>query len=593
MIETYKSKKDKNNEIQKEPKKKDSKNRRRKRHSQKEAKKDKNNEIQVNDRKSQRRKTAKTEGVKGIAKKETKKDKHNAIQVMSFSDITDCKWTVNLQKNPQSWYSPNAWSGYNLPTGSIPADVRLKGDPTKDQKLDLSVDTPLKTYNLQLERYNGQILHEDVKVLSVSVDASGKTVFTEQYKPVSKKDPSKYQVDLQAKAKSMNFYHDVNSGTFLNIKAQKKGSADEPHAYVEGVLYDELFVAPPDAVKRHKRELHPVKHTIWKHDEASDKGLFHFDTVKVPEVVELMHADKYKSEKHHRIHKRQYRNPPRIEPELLLFIDFALYQEFQGESNELLEYLLHFWHAVNWKYLTIALAGRWPVVDIKIREIGVFKEPNAQPFIESTRIHRGSKLFSLYDAMDSLQKWLENACRKTKHRNDPIVPFHPDVLKAIRLGAYHDGEAEASTCPTRSGFIMSYTRDDSFKFSRFSDCSIRSFQKFINMDRAQCLLQRSSREILQFPTTFPGKYMTLSEQCRRFTGGPPCQEGPTQCEHLCCDDRNGEWRYTRSEPAVDGTGCGSNRDKGSTIFKVTPRYDPDENCPELNLQEEETQSSDS
>ncbi|KAJ8305823.1 hypothetical protein KUTeg_016368 [Tegillarca granosa] len=145
MIETYKSKKDKNNEIQKEPKKKDSKNRRRKRHSQKEAKKDKNNEIQVNDRKSQRRKTAKTEGVKGIAKKETKKDKHNAIQVMKFVyDFIHFRIQFTYRKY----------------TSGCP------------------------TYNLQLERYNGQILHEDVKVLSVSVDASGKTVFTEQYKPV-------------------------------------------------------------------------------------------------------------------------------------------------------------------------------------------------------------------------------------------------------------------------------------------------------------------------------------------------------------------------------------------------------------------------
>ena len=62
--------------------------------------------------------------------------------------------------------------------------------------------------------------------------------------------------------------------------------------------------------------------------------------------------------------------------------------------------------------MTIALSGSWPVIDLKIREIGVFKEPNAQPFIESSRIRRGSKLFSLYDAMDSLQKWLiryENA----------------------------------------------------------------------------------------------------------------------------------------------------------------------------------------
>lgn len=101
--------------------------------------------------------------------------------------------------------------------------------------------------------------------------------------------------------------------------------------------------------------------------------------------------------------------------------------------------------------------------------------------------------------------------------------FQTTYFLIFSLGAYHDGESEASTCSSSSGFIMSYTRDDSFKFSRFSECSIRSFQNFLRMDRSSCLMQRSSKESLQFPTTFPGKYMTLHEQCRRFTGGPPCE----------------------------------------------------------------------
>lgn len=53
------------------------------------------------------------------------------------------------------------------------------------------------------------------------------------------------------------------------------------------------------------------------------------------------------------------------------------------------------------------------------------------------------------------------------------------IFCICRLGAYHDGEAEAKSCSTQSGYIMSYTRDDSFKFSRFSPCSINSFQNFL------------------------------------------------------------------------------------------------------------------
>ncbi|XP_022319450.2 A disintegrin and metalloproteinase with thrombospondin motifs like [Crassostrea virginica] len=533
--------------------------------------------------------------------------------------------------NSRNSYTPGSQGNARVPgiQGNVPADIHVLGDPNVDQVLGVKVATPDNIYNVELQRVNHNLLHEDVRYLSVSVDETGKTIFKEEYKPV----------DLHKIAKSMNFYHDINSGTFLNIRSHRLGGSAPNHTYIEGVMFDELMVAPPNAGRRHKRDLFPVKHTVWTKDK--EESPFNYDTLKVPDFVDKLKLDvkkKTAQKQSHRRKKRQYRSP-RIEPELLLFVDHALFRAFEGDSNELLEYLLHFWHSVNWKYLTITLAGQWPVIDLKIREIGVFKEPNAQPFIENSRIYKGSKLFSLYDAMDSLQKWLiryenvlpvhditflqtgENACRKVKHR-DTITPFSPNVLTAMRqgmpissmdttkdsnecvkgtagvayvrgaclsapllrgsafnfgigeastsfngviiaahevghlLGAYHDGESEASGCSSSSGFIMSYTRDDSFKFSRFSECSIRSFQNFLRMDRSSCLMQRSSKESLQFPTTFPGKYMTLHEQCRRFTGGPPCEEGPKQCEHLCCDDRQGEWRYTRSEPAVDGTSCG-------------------------------------
>ncbi|XP_060085685.1 uncharacterized protein LOC132565096 [Ylistrum balloti] len=552
----------------------------------------------------------------------------------------------NLQHIVAPHPQRNQGSPKNSFSGSYPAQVHVNGDPDNDQTLAVKVTTPEQTYHVEVKRINNNILHEDVRFLTVSVDKNGKTVFEEQFKPV----------DLQKKARGLNYYQDLRSGTFLSIYAHRKDSGKKPESFIEGVLFDELIVAAPKSNKRHKRAIFSDSHTVYR-EEGGYQGVFHADTMNVIPGFEDMLKMQYnvthdntepKRTKPHRRRKRQYRpsqtdsrTTPRIEPELLLFVDFALYREFEGDSNELLEYLMHFWHAVNWKYLTIALSGSWPIIDLRIREIGVFKEPNAQPFIESSRIRRGSKMFSLYDAMDSLQKWLiryenalpvhdiaflqtgENACRRLKHGKEGKLPFNPNILKSIRkgissqldpkdekecvtgtagvayvrgaclsapmlrgnafnfgigeasnsfngviiaahevghlLGAYHDGEADAGSCSSKSGYIMSYTRDDSYKFSRFSECSIRSFQNFLRMDRAKCLLQRSSRDTLKFPTTFPGKFMTLRQQCLRFTGGPPCEEGPTQCEHLCCDDRKGEWRYTRSEPAVDGTECSKHK----------------------------------
>lgn len=595
--------------------------------------------------------------------KQNENNAHDSSEILidqnQFRVYHHPKGTTHTQQHPQHGpknqhiVTPNHQRNKDNPknafTGSYPAQVHVNGDPDNDQTLAVKVSTPEETYHVEVKRINSNILHEDVRFLTVSVDKNGKTVFEEQFKPV----------DLQKKARGLNYYQDLRSGTFLSIYAHRKDSGQKPESFIEGVLFDELIVAAPNSNKRHKRSVFSDSHTVYR-EEGGYHGVFHADTMNVPEIPGFEHMLKVEynftkgeskpmKQKTHSRKKRQYRPPPsesrssspRIEPELLLFVDFALYREFEGDSNELLEYLMHFWHAVNWKYLTIALSGSWPIIDIRIREIGVFKEPNAQPFIESSRIRRGSKMFSLYDAMDSLQKWLiryenalpvhdiaflqtgENACRRLKHGQEGKLPFNPDILKSIRkgiasqldpkdekecvtgtagvayvrgaclsapmlrgnafnfgigeasnsfngviiaahevghlLGAYHDGEADAGSCSSKSGFIMSYTRDDSYKFSRFSECSIRSFQNFLRMDRAKCLLQRSSRDTLKFPTTFPGKFMTLRQQCLRFTGGPPCEEGPTQCEHLCCDDRKGEWRYTRSEPAVDGTECSKHK----------------------------------
>ena len=72
-----------------------------------------------------------------------------------------------------------------LETGdSSPADIAISGDPTIDQMLGLKVTTPTNIYNVQLQRVNHKLFHEDVRYLSVSTDKNGRTVFTEEYKPV-------------------------------------------------------------------------------------------------------------------------------------------------------------------------------------------------------------------------------------------------------------------------------------------------------------------------------------------------------------------------------------------------------------------------
>ncbi|XP_052776661.1 uncharacterized protein LOC128214307 [Mya arenaria] len=524
------------------------------------------------------------------------------------------------------------------------ADVQVTGDPLKDNDVEVNIRTNIHNYNINLQRINSSILHEDFKVLHIYTDNSEKTVLHEDSQ----------QHKMHELSRKLHFFHDPHSASLVSFRQNDNHNGSNLKHFVEGIVHEEMIIAPPVAHKRHKRSLDPDAHTLWKkapetHDFIGDE-LFvppNIDKLKFP--TEKFPADKVPTDKApadkvsadkvpsapdvpytHAGRRRKRQTPAgstKIEPELLLFCDNAMVRQFEGDTDELLEYLLHFWHAVNWKFLTISLQRQWPQIDLKIREIGVFRDATAQPFIEENRIRQGSRLFSLYDAMDSLQRWLvkyetvlplhdvaflqtgNDACRMTSHTRrfkdsrftsdedeeevdgcvagtagvayvrgaclsapyfrklaynfgigEASTSFNGVIIAAHEvghlLGAYHDGEAEASPCASNSGFIMSYSREDAYKFSRFSPCSISSFQNFLNMDRSGCLKQRASTEIMQFPTSFPGTYMSITEQCRRFTGGPPCEVGPKQCEHLCCDDAKGQWRYTRSEPAVDGTSCG-------------------------------------
>lgn len=66
-----------------------------------------------------------------------------------------------------------------------PAEIVLHGDPAKDSDISLKVKANVKTFNLNLQRLNNTLLHEDFKVLNVFTDSQGKTVFHEDSRHVS------------------------------------------------------------------------------------------------------------------------------------------------------------------------------------------------------------------------------------------------------------------------------------------------------------------------------------------------------------------------------------------------------------------------
>ena len=65
------------------------------------------------------------------------------------------------------------------------AHVFVSGNPYRDSEIKLNVKTHNKQYNLTLQRLHNSILHKDFKVLSISTDENGKTLFHEDTRPVS------------------------------------------------------------------------------------------------------------------------------------------------------------------------------------------------------------------------------------------------------------------------------------------------------------------------------------------------------------------------------------------------------------------------
>lgn len=79
------------------------------------------------------------------------------------------------------------------------------------------------------------------------------------------------------------------------------------------------------------------------------------DKLKFPTILTPMEPTSYDKVPYTHVNrtKRQVTlTSSKIEPELLLFCDNAMVQQFEGDTDELLEYLLHFWHAVR-KYLIV------------------------------------------------------------------------------------------------------------------------------------------------------------------------------------------------------------------------------------------------
>jgi len=132
------------------------------------------------------------------------------------------------------------------------------------------------------------------------------------------------------------------------------------------------------------------------------------------------------------------------------------------------------------------------------------------------------------------------------------------------LGAVHDGSPPPSylggpgavKCSWEDGFIMSDLRHTSKGF-KWSLCTVRQFQHFLNGETATCMYN-SPHEEESLPRVLPGKLLSLDAQCRKDRGTSACFKDDRVCAQLFCFDA-GSGYCVSYRPAAEGSRCGDNQ----------------------------------
>ena len=130
------------------------------------------------------------------------------------------------------------------------------------------------------------------------------------------------------------------------------------------------------------------------------------------------------------------------------------------------------------------------------------------------------------------------------------------------LGCSHDdGEKTHCTPMADDGNTYVMSPNVQMGISRWSSCSRKSMQEFLENGLGDCLLDAPQDHSFQVPEMPPGAMYDANFQCARPFRSPDlvsCDMGPEiNCKALHCQDRLKECK-SRKHPPADGTPCAAN-----------------------------------
>ncbi|XP_075531442.1 uncharacterized protein LOC142564351 isoform X4 [Dermacentor variabilis] len=200
-----------------------------------------------------------------------------------------------------------------------------------------------------------------------------------------------------------------------------------------------------------------------------------------------------------------------------------------------------------------------------------------------------------FDAEETLNKTIDyvNACESAAcdivyHITRTYICCKRNVFdRHHRLGAYHDGSSEASTCPAAFGNLMSTMDRGMLNGSKLSPCSQDSIRAFVSNLSATCINISIAGNYTN--ESYPGEGLTAEEYCKilypehKYVQASNNDDGD-ECEVKCCwsdnlsmmkeitatyteestSEGNYDYYYANAPmcryfPILDGMTCGENK----------------------------------
>ncbi|XP_034943889.1 uncharacterized protein [Chelonus insularis] len=344
-------------------------------------------------------------------------------------------------------------------------------------------------------------------------------------------------------------------------------------------------------------------HIIYKRPEYDD------DQIKNGiKLVERYHKNRFG-------YGRMKRSlPDIIYPELLVILDYSLYNVLGKDYEAAVRYLVSFWNAVDLRYRTMTE----PQIRLNLAGFIISIREGGTPYLEEHRrgvneldadgalqnmsqyFFRESRFpFEVYDMAVALTNldmcnieygycdtstlgyaYEAGACNRSSiDLNTEAVGIIEDnggysaVLPATHevahlLGVPHDGTEDTFTCSGYEGFIMTGTVTFGRNSFFWSDCSKKAFLDFFNSEDAACLFNKP-KESPPLPRLLPGQIATLDEQCSKVFGTRACYHDYRVCIRLDCYIPRGNGTCNGISAAAEGSDCGNGMHciRGNCILK--------------------------